>query len=91
MLLPPSVRFLGKSLSRAPKNSAWNRFEKKTPRGIVLRRLTSWSGRRHNHKKVVWRTFDIDPNVRLLSQGCHSTRLFKTFPSRRQTPENSAK
>ena len=28
-VLPPSVRFLGKSLSRAPKNPAWNRFEEK--------------------------------------------------------------
>ena len=60
-LLPPSVRFLGKSLLRAPKNSAWNRFEKKTPRGIVLRRLTSSSGRRHPTRRVVWRTLDIDP------------------------------
>ena len=25
----------------------------------------------------------------MLPHGCHSTRLFKTFPSRRQTPENS--
>ena len=52
------------------------------PRGLAVDTTTKrWFGG----------LFDIDPNVRLLPQGCHSTRLFKTFPSRRQTPENSAK
>jgi hypothetical protein len=68
---PLELVFLGKSLSRG------NGFEKN------FHVESFWDIRPW---MVVWQTFDIDPNVCFLPQGCRSTWPFKTFSQK--IPQN---